>query len=217
MGGHAFSRGGVMLDMTSFNRLSVDTERKLITVESGATWHDIQNMLHPRFAVKAMQSTDIFTVGGSISVNAHGMDHQSGSVGGSIRAMRVMLADGSVVQVSRTENERLFHHVVGGYGLFGVILDVDLEIVDNVVYQSERRVIPYREFPDLLEKEILPDRSYGLMYGHLSTSPGSLLARTAALHLPQRRERSARSRRSAKSGRPSCAGWSSTCRRAAGC
>ena len=175
MGGHAFSRGGVMLDMTAFNKLSVDADRKLITVESGATWHDIQNTLHPRFAVKAMQSTDIFTVGGSISVNAHGMDHQSGSVGGSIRAMRVMLADGSVVQVSRTENERLFHHVVGGYGLFGVILDVDLEIVDNVVYRSERRVIPYREFPDRLEKEILPDRSYCLMYGHLSTSPGSLL------------------------------------------
>jgi FAD/FMN-containing dehydrogenase len=175
MGGHAFSRGGLMLDMTAFNKLSIDAERKQITVESGATWHDIQNALHPRFAVKAMQSTDIFTVGGSISVNAHGMDHQSGSVGGSIRAMRVMLADGSVIQVSRSENERLFRHVVGGYGLFGVILDVDLEIVDNAVYQSERRVIPYREFPDVLEKEILPDRSYGLMYGHLSTSPGSLL------------------------------------------
>jgi len=25
-----------------------------------------------------MQSTDIFSVGGSISVNAHGMDHQAG-------------------------------------------------------------------------------------------------------------------------------------------
>jgi FAD/FMN-containing dehydrogenase len=175
MGGHAFSRGGVVLDMTAFNRLTLDAYRKMITVESGATWHDIQNQLHPRFAVKAMQSTDIFTVGGSISVNAHGMDHQSGSVGGSIRAMRVMLADGSVVQVSRTENERLFRHVVGGYGLFGVILDVDLDIVDNVVYQSERLVIPYRDFPDKLDREILPDRSYGLMYGHLSTSPGSLL------------------------------------------
>jgi FAD/FMN-containing dehydrogenase len=175
MGGHAFSRGGLMLDMTGFNAISVNADRRMITVQSGATWHDIQNTLHPRFAVKAMQSTDIFTVGGSISVNAHGMDHQSGSVGGSIRAMRVMLADGSVVQASHTENERLFRHVVGGYGLFGVILDVDLDIVDNAVYRSERRVIPYRDFPAVLDKEILPDRSYALMYGHLSTSPGSLL------------------------------------------
>src|SRR5262249_55845033 len=107
-------------------------------------------------------------------VNAHGMDHRSGSVGGSVRAMRVMLPDGQVVQASRTENETIFQHVVGGHGLFGVILGVDLDVVDNVVYQSERRVIPYREFPDVL-KQIVDDPSVGLMYGHLSTSPDTLL------------------------------------------
>jgi FAD/FMN-containing dehydrogenase len=175
MGGHAFSRGGLVLDMTRFNRMTLDADRRVLTVESGATWHDIQSHLHPRFAVKAMQSTDIFTVGGSISVNAHGMDHQAGSVGRTIRAMRVMLADGSIQQVSRSESPELFNLVVGGYGLFGVILDVDLDITDNVVYQSERRVIDYRVFLDVLNREILPDPSYGLMYGHLSTSPASFL------------------------------------------
>jgi FAD/FMN-containing dehydrogenase len=175
MGGQAFARGALVLDMTRFNRIALDAERRVLTVESGATWHDIQRHLHPRFAVKAMQSTDIFTVGGSISVNAHGMDHHAGSVGRTIRAMRVMLPDGRVEQVSPTENSRLFNLLVGGYGLFGIILDVDLDVSDNVVYRSERRVIDYRTFPEVLTSEILPDRSYGLMYGHLSTSPGSFL------------------------------------------
>ncbi len=175
MGGHAFARGGLVLDMTRFNQMSLDRERRILTVESGATWHDIQSYLHPRFAVKAMQSTDIFTVGGSISVNAHGMDHHAGSVGRTLRATRVMLPDGTVQQVSRDEHAKLFNLVVGGYGLFGVILDVDLDVTDNVVYQSERRVIDYRGFPEILTREILPDRSYGLMYGHLSTSPASFL------------------------------------------
>ena len=40
----------------------------------------------PRYAVQAMQSTDIFTVGGSISVNAHGMDHQAGAMAKSMRS-----------------------------------------------------------------------------------------------------------------------------------
>src|SRR5688572_3866794 len=110
--------------MTQFNEMSLDEENMILTVQSGATWHDIQNFLHPRFAVKSMQSTDIFTVGGSISVNAHGMDHLAGSVGSSIVAMRVMLANGTIVNVSREENPELFSLVVGGYGLFGVILDV---------------------------------------------------------------------------------------------
>jgi FAD/FMN-containing dehydrogenase len=175
MGGHAFARGAVVLDMTAFKRMALDADARTMRVESGATWHDIQAFLHPRFAVKAMQSTDIFTVGGSISVNAHGMDHRAGSVGRTVRAMRIMRADGVVERVSPTENPRLFNLVVGGYGLFGVILDVDLEVTDNVVYQSERRIIDYRAFPEMLNREILPDASYGLLYGHLSTSPATLL------------------------------------------
>jgi FAD/FMN-containing dehydrogenase len=88
-----------------------------------------------------MQSTDIFTVGGSIAVNAHGMDHRAGAVGKTIRSMRVMLADGSIQRVSRTENPELFNLVVGGYGLFGIVLDVQLDITDNEIYETSRDVI----------------------------------------------------------------------------
>ena len=95
MGGQAFYKNNLVLDMRGFNQIRLNEAQKTITVQSGATWHDIQSFLHSRYAVKAMQSTDIFTVGGSISVNAHGMDHRAGSVGSSIQSMRVMLADGS--------------------------------------------------------------------------------------------------------------------------
>ena len=40
-------------------------------------------------------------------------------------------AAGELRECSRTKNPELFRLAVGGYGLFGVILDVDLEIVDN--------------------------------------------------------------------------------------
>jgi FAD/FMN-containing dehydrogenase len=132
-------------------------------------------VLHPRFAVQAMQSTDIFTVGGSISVNAHGMDHQAGAMARSIRSMRLMLADGSLRTVSPTENKELFDLVVGGYGLFGVIVEAELSIVDNLVYQTGRRVLDYREFPALFAGDIEKDPNVGLMYGHLSTAPSSFL------------------------------------------
>jgi FAD/FMN-containing dehydrogenase len=175
MGGQAFAAGALILDMRRFNRIALNEALRTVTVQSGATWHDIQNVLHPRFAVKAMQSTDIFTVGGSISVNAHGMDHHAGSVGRTVRSMRVVLPDGSIRTVSRTEDPRLFSQVVGGYGLFGIILDAELDITDNVVYQSERRVIDYRRFPDVFAREIAGNDAYGLMYGHLSTAPHNLL------------------------------------------
>lgn len=175
MGGHAFDDHALVLDMRKFNRIELDAEARTVTVQPGATWHDIQNVLHPRFAVQAMQSTDIFSVGGSISVNAHGMDHQAGSIVGTIRSMRVMQADGSIVTCSRDQNGELFRHVVGGYGLFGVILSATLEITDNVVYQTSRQIIASSDFPDFFEDELERDKGLGLFYGHLSTAPGNLM------------------------------------------
>jgi FAD/FMN-containing dehydrogenase len=175
MGGQAFSRDAVVLDMTGFNQMDLDAEKRVLTVQSGATWHDIQNLLHPRFAVKAMQSTDIFSVGGSIAVNAHGMDHRVGALGKTVRSMRVMLPDGSIQRLSRSENRALFDLVIGGYGLLGIILDVELDITNNAIYETERQVVDYQAFPELWRNELEGDERLGLFYGHLSTSPGSLL------------------------------------------
>jgi FAD/FMN-containing dehydrogenase len=175
-GGHAFAPNNIVLDMRSFNRMAFNETAKVLTVQSGATWHDIQNRLHPQYAVKAMQSTDVFTVGGSISVNAHGMDHQAGSVGRTVRAMRVMLPDGRTHTVSREQEPELFGLVIGGYGLFGVILDADIDVTRNAIYRSGREVIDYRTFPSFFEERILRDQTYRLLYGHLSTAPQSYLS-----------------------------------------
>lgn len=175
MGGHAFAPRGVVLDMLGFNSVTVNEDARTMTVASGARWHDIQNILHPRFAVKAMQSSDVFTVGGSISVNAHGMDHQVGAIERTIRSLRVMLADGAIVTASRSENTDLYRHIVGGYGLFGVILTAELDITENAIYRSERRLIDIAEFPEIFARDIAPDKEIGLFYGHLSTAPSSFL------------------------------------------
>jgi len=175
MGGQAFRKGGIVLDMRGFNKIVLNERARSVTVQPGATWHDIQNALHPRFAVRAMQSTDIFSVGGSISVNAHGMDHQAGALAKSIKSMKVMLADGSLRTASATENKDLFDLVVGGYGLFGVIVEAELDVSDNLVYKTERRLMDYTEFPALFAADIEKDANIGLMYGHLSTAPSTFL------------------------------------------
>ncbi|MFL6766225.1 MAG: FAD-binding protein [Sphingomicrobium sp.] len=174
MGGQAFRRGGIMVDMRGLNRVELHPETSTMTVGAGATWHDIQKAIHPRFAVKAMQSTDIFTVGGSISVNAHGMDHRAGALMESIRSIRLMLADGRIVTASQEENRELFRLVVGGYGLFGIILSAQLDVVPNDIYRSERAFLATRDLPKRLGS-IIADPSVGLLYVHLSTAPGSLL------------------------------------------
>lgn len=173
MGGHAFDDHALVLDMRAFGAIRVNEAERTVTVQPGATWHDIQLALHPRLAVKSMQSSNIFSVGGSISVNAHGMDHRAGSIAGTIRSLRVMLADGSVVACSRGENGDLFRHVVGGYGLFAIILEATLDVTDNAVYRTERQVIAARDFPRVFASGIENDDKLGLFYGHLSTAPST--------------------------------------------
>ncbi|MBI2326946.1 FAD-binding oxidoreductase [Candidatus Curtissbacteria bacterium] len=176
MGGQSFFRNAAVLDMTGFNQMSIDEENKILTVQSGATWHDIQKFLHPKgLAVKAMQSSDIFTVGGSISVNAHGMDHHVGSLGTTIKSMRIMLSDGTIKTVSKTQSPELYRLVIGGYGLFGVILDADIEVTNNEMYERETYVIDYKEFPRVFEEIMASGDKSGLMYGHLSTGPNAFL------------------------------------------
>ncbi len=80
-GGHTYYKDGIVVDMTEYNRIvAVDADAKLITVQAGATWEDVQKAVAPYgLAVQTMQSLNLFTVGGSISINAHGRDIRNGS------------------------------------------------------------------------------------------------------------------------------------------
>lgn len=180
MGGQSFVKDGVVLDMRNLKQMSVDEEKKILTVQSGATWEDVQKFLDPKgLSVKAMQSINIFTVGGTISVNAHGIAHNPGPIASTIRQMHILTSDGSVVTASSTENADLFRHVIGGYGLFGVIIDVDLDVVPNEMYAKETQYMSYEDFPTFYKNQIDGNESIGLFYGRLSVAPQSYLAETA--------------------------------------
>lgn len=183
MGGQSFTHGGLVLDMRDFNRIQLDKEHKVVNVQSGVRWWQLQKLLDAQgLAVKSMQSINIFSIGGTLSVNAHGIDPMPGPVAPTVRSVRVMLSDGQVVTAGPTENADLFHHVLGGYGLFGVILDADLQVVDNELYARETHYMDYKDFPAYYKANIENDPEIGLAFGRLSVSPGTFLRETA-LHV----------------------------------
>lgn len=177
LGGHAFVNGAMVLDMRQFNRVvSLDRERKRITVESGITWDKIQEAVSPAgLALKAMQSDNIFTVGGSLAANAHGRDTRFPTLVDSVLGFRILLADGSVKSVSRSENSDLFRNAIGGYGLFGVMLEVDLELVEDCVYEQSSAVIPLNELIVYFERDVLANPLTELFLARPSISPRCLL------------------------------------------
>ena len=180
MGGQTFSPGGLVLDMRDFNRIRLDKAQKTVNVQSGARWWQLQRLLDKEgLSVKSMQSINIFSIGGSLSVNGHGIDPMPGQIAPTVRAMRIMLSDGQIVEASPTENAELFGHVLGGYGLFGVILDVDLNVVENEMYVRRALYMNYTEYPTHYRTEVEGNPSIGLVFGRLSVSPRSFLRETA--------------------------------------
>lgn len=82
-----------------------------------------------------MQSQNIFTIGGSLSANAHGRDIRYGSLIDTVRSFTLLKADGEIITVKPSDD--LFTAVIGGYGLFGVILDVELSLTKDELYKME--------------------------------------------------------------------------------
>ena len=114
-----------------------------------------------------MQSNDDFSIGGSLSVNCHGWQFNRPPIDSTVRSFRLMLADGKIVKCSRTENRELFSLALGGYGLFGIILDVNLRVVPNEKYRIERFNVPTSGYAKMLAEKTSDTNDIGMVYGRL--------------------------------------------------
>lgn len=139
MGGQTLLHNALQLDMLPFNKVTYNTDSKTVVIQSGATWKKVQDILTKyNRSIKVMQSDNIFTVGGSISVNVHGWQVSSPPIASTVIAMTVITADGILKKISKDSEPELFSAIIGGYGMFAVIMDVELETTENypVIFHS---------------------------------------------------------------------------------
>ena len=176
MGGHTIYPGGIALDMHPFNRMSLDEEKRLLTVGAGARWYEIIPFLDQRgYAVSIMQTNNDFSVGGSISVNCHGWQNNTPPIASTVESFRIVLASGEVRRCSRTENRELFSLALGGYGLFGVILEVQLHVVPNDYYEAEARAVAPADYVKIYHELTSGHAEIGMAYGRISVAPASFM------------------------------------------
>jgi FAD/FMN-containing dehydrogenase len=172
MGGHTLVPDGVVLDMAYVNHMTYHLAAPAggpaavaeegssngdshgagyasVTVGTGATWAELIRFLNPHGKTpRTLQSYATFSVGGSLSVNAHGItsDH---CVAESVLQFTLVKADGSVVTVRR--GDELFRLCLGGYGLFGVIWDVTLRVDDNHRVAMDATSVPLADVPHIYQ------------------------------------------------------------------
>ena len=114
-----------------------------------------------------------FSVGGSLSVNAHGITSDD-SLQESILSFTLIKWDGTEVVCKKNgtgESGELFSLAMGGYGMFGVILDVELKLVPNVHLWMEMIDCTLEEFP-ILYKNLIDQPDVNIKLGRIDTVSG---------------------------------------------
>lgn len=146
MGGQSIPRDGHAITYDSAF-VSVETGGDTFKVQAGTRWSQVIGALDPmRLAPKVMQSNNDFGVASTFSVNAHGWATAHGPMGSTVRSIQMMLADGSLITASRTENANLFAAAMGGYGLIGLITEMEVEHAPNQLLEPTFQTMPAADF-----------------------------------------------------------------------
>lgn len=165
MGGQQFGDGNVLIDTRGLSRvLNFDREHGVITVEGGIQWpaliqyiNDVQSHNYqsqtPTMGVwgifQKQTGADRLSLAGALACNAHGRGLNQKPIISQVRAFDLVDGTGTLRTCSRTEHAELFRLAIGGYGLFGVITRIELQLRPRV---KVRRVVELGEMHNIIER-----------------------------------------------------------------
>ncbi|MBL1068223.1 D-arabinono-1,4-lactone oxidase [Streptomyces sp. 7-21] len=131
--GHSFTgiavTDGVLLRLDALDApLRVDTRTGLVTVEAGMPLHRLNQVLAAHgLAMTNLGDIDRQTIAGALSTGTHGTGARSGSLAAQVRALELVLADGSLLRCSQREHPEVFAAARVGLGALGVLASVTLQ------------------------------------------------------------------------------------------
>jgi len=163
MGGQAIPRDGHAI---TFDNGLVEAGVETYRVHAGARWHQVIAALDPLgLSPKVMQTNADFGVAATFSVGAHGWPTAFGPMGSTVRSVKMLLADGSHITASRTENADLFAAAMGGYGLIGLITEMEVEAAPNQLLEPAFEVMAAEDFAMAFQAAV---RRVPMVYGRLN-------------------------------------------------
>lgn len=136
--------------------LMADWQTGLITAQAGLTLDALIGIALPRgWFPPVTPGTRFVTLGGAVANDVHGKNHHvQGTFGCHVRRLVLYRSDEGVVECSPATRPDLFAATVGGLGLSGVILAVELQlrrIVSSQLKQQSIRFGNLDEFFDLAQ------------------------------------------------------------------
>lgn len=115
------THGGIVIDLSKMCQIVVDSKSHIVTAEAGATWEEVdETAANFQLAVVGC-TTNQTSVGGTALGGGYGwLTGRYGLVIDNILSLKMVLADGRIVNVSDEENSDLFWAVRGAGQDFGI-------------------------------------------------------------------------------------------------
>jgi hypothetical protein len=150
-GGHTLNRNNIVLDMSLFDDVTVNSQRTLATAGAGAFWLDVVNaalavIRRPAAVVDTISET---TVGGVLALGGtSAIAFTTGVVVDAIDSFDAVDGKGNVYTfVSPTHDKTLFAAARGGLGQFAVITHVRIRLVPLVPVS-----VPEQQQPPVIDQ-----------------------------------------------------------------
>ncbi len=137
-GGHGISGrstndGGLVIDVGALNAITVlDEAARVVRIGAGARWRDVARVLQPHGWALSSGDYGGVGVGGLATAGGIGfLARKHGLTIDHLRAVEMVLADGTLVRASATENTELFWAARGAGANFGVAVAFEF-VVDEI-------------------------------------------------------------------------------------
>ncbi|WP_438748845.1 FAD-binding protein [Pararhizobium sp. O133] len=130
--------------------LGFDPGTGIISCDAGVTLHAILEKCIPhRFFLPVTPGTAAVTIAGAVANDVHGKNHHArGTFGRHVRAFTLLRSTGELLTCSATENPDLFQATIGGMGLTGLILSVDLQLMKVPSAHIQQHAIRFDRLED---------------------------------------------------------------------
>jgi L-gulonolactone oxidase len=152
--GHSFTEAaltdGAMIRTSALNRvLDADPASGLVKVEAGITLSELSSALWERgLAMENLGDIDRQTLAGAISTATHGTGSRFRNLSAQVEALELVLADGSLLEVSPEADREAYLAARVGLGALGVVYSATLRAVPAFVM---RRLDSPRPLAETLE------------------------------------------------------------------
>lgn len=145
-GDAALNPDGILWRTAGLDRLmSFDIPAGRLVCEAGAVLRDIQRVAIPRgWSLPVMPGTQMVTAGGAIANDVHGKNHHiCGTFGEHVRRLRLVRTDGETIDCGPDLKPDWFAATVGGLGLTGLIVEIELQLRPSKGPWLEAETVPF--------------------------------------------------------------------------